>query len=222
VDSSRPLRADAARNADRILRAARETYASSGPDASLDDIARRAGVGSRTLYRRFPTKGELVRALLDKSIAEDIAPAIEQALADENPMNGLKTVMAAAMSLAARDYNILLAARSTGALNAQVYTPFYESLALLTRRAQDAGLVRRDLAADDLPRIMLMLISVLWTMDPRSDGWRRYLALMLDSLSPTPQRNPLPSNVAPLQVPPPGGWPTPQEDGFGHTSPASH
>ncbi len=74
----RPLRADAARNAERILRAAREVYAELGPDAQMEVIASRAGVGERTLYRRFPTKGDLVRAVLDQSIAENLSPAIEK------------------------------------------------------------------------------------------------------------------------------------------------
>ena len=77
--SDRPLRADAARNAERILRAARETYGELGPDAPIEAIARRAEVGERTLYRRFPTKGELIRAALDQSIEEDLMPAINEA-----------------------------------------------------------------------------------------------------------------------------------------------
>ena len=58
----RPLRADAARNVERILRAAREVYSELGPDAPVEAVARRAGVGERTLYRRFPAKADLVRA----------------------------------------------------------------------------------------------------------------------------------------------------------------
>ena len=72
--ADRPLRADAARNAERILRAAREVYGELGPDAPIEAIARRAGVGERTLYRRFPTKGDLISAALDQSIAEDLTP----------------------------------------------------------------------------------------------------------------------------------------------------
>jgi len=72
----RPLRADAARNAERILRAARTVYAELGPDAPVEAVARRAGVGERTLYRRFPAKADLVRAALDQSIAEHLMPAM--------------------------------------------------------------------------------------------------------------------------------------------------
>jgi len=97
------LRSDAARNADRILRAAREVYAAAGPDAAVDAIARRAGVGERTLYRRFPSKGELIRAALDQSIADNLSPALEQARRRANPLQGLTHLIEAAISLGARN-----------------------------------------------------------------------------------------------------------------------
>jgi AcrR family transcriptional regulator len=200
------LRADAARNAERIVRAAREVYARSGPDAPLAEIARHAGVGARTLYRRFPSKAELVRAALEQSIVEDIAPAIEQAMEDSDPLRGLAAVMEAAVSMAAREHNTLAAARSAGALTSEVNAPFYESLGLLAHRAQQAGLIRHDIVTADLPRIMTMLVSVLWTMDPDHDDWRRYLALVLDALSPVGAR-PLPAEAPPLRVSRPGSWP---------------
>ena len=105
--ADRPLRADAARNAERILRAAREVYGELGPDAPIEAIARRAGVGERTLYRRFPTKGDLVRAALDQSIAEDLSRRIEQARRAEDPLRGLAQLIEAAISLGAREHNIL-------------------------------------------------------------------------------------------------------------------
>jgi hypothetical protein len=72
--------------------------------------------------------------------------------------------------------------------------PFYESLILLAGRAQDAGLLRADLVPADLPRIMGMLTSTLWTMNPRADGWRRYLAIIFEGLAPTATQ-PLPPAV---------------------------
>jgi AcrR family transcriptional regulator len=194
--ADRPLRADAARNADRIVRAAREVYAELGPDAPMDAIARRAGVGERTLYRRFPTKGELARAVIDQSIAENLSPVIERARKRNNPLRGLADLIEAAMALGAREHNVLVVARKAGSLT-DVSTQLDETLADLTRRAQDAGLVRPDVVADDLPRINAMLNSVLWTMDPSSDGWRRYVALILDALTTTKPRR-LPPAV-PLQ-----------------------
>ncbi len=202
--TDRPLRADAARNAERIVRAAREIYAEFGPDAPMDAIARRAGVGERTLYRRFPTKGELARAVIDDSIAENLSPVIERARRNRNPLRGLTDLIEAAIALGAREHNVLTVARKEGSLT-DVSTKLDETLADLTRRAQQAGLVRADLVADDLPRIIAMLNSVLTTMDPASDGWRRYVLLMLDAISTsTPRR--LPSAVA-IQYQPLGDWP---------------
>ena len=188
------VRADAARNAERILRAAREVYAEVGPDAPMELVASRAQVGERTLYRRFPTKGDLVRAVLDQSIAENLTPAIEKAIRNRDPLRGLTDLIEAAISLGAREHNILAAARKADALD-NVSVQLDQALYALTRRAQDAGLIRADLVPEDLPRIIAMLNSVLWAMDPASDGWRRYVALMLDALTTTTPRM-LPPAVA--------------------------
>ncbi len=204
--ADRPLRADAARNAERILRAAREVYGELGPDAPIEAIARRAGVGERTLYRRFPTKGDLVRAALDQSIAEDLSPVIARARASEDPLRGLTGLIEAATSLGAREHNILAAARKAGSLTADVSTELNDALSDLMRRAQKAGLVRKDLVPDDLPRIVIMLNSVLWTMDLSSDGWRRYVALMLDGII-TDKRRPLPRATPLRYAPVSSGWP---------------
>ncbi|WP_158847683.1 TetR/AcrR family transcriptional regulator [Saccharothrix deserti] len=184
TETERHLRADAARNAERILRAAREVYADVGPEAPLDEIARRAGVGTRTLYRRFPNKEELVRAVLEQSFAEDLTPAIERALNDDDPRNGLVTLLEAMLSMVDRDRNTLAAANNSGALTTEISAPLLDSLTLLTRRGQQAGLIRADLVPEDTHRILGMLVSVLWSTAPRADGWRRYVALVLDALSP--------------------------------------
>src|SRR4051794_39871605 len=80
----RPLRADAARNRARVLDAARAAFAEGGLDVGVEEIARRAGVGKGTLYRRFPTKEALVRAIFD-DILEEIARLVEEADAEPDP-----------------------------------------------------------------------------------------------------------------------------------------
>jgi len=196
--ADRPLRADAARNADRILRAAREIYDELGPDAPVEAVARRAGVGERTLYRRFPTKAELLRAALDQCIAEDLTPTIEAARGADDPLRGLAQLVDAAISLGAREHNLLTAARRAGSLTSDISTTLDEALGELARRGQQAGVIRADLVADDLPRMIAMLYSVLWTMDSGSDGWRRYVALLLDAIS-VKNRRQLPP-AAPLRL----------------------
>jgi AcrR family transcriptional regulator len=202
----RRLRADAARNVERILRAARDVYAELGPDAPAEAVARSAGVGERTLYRRFPTKADLVRAALDQSIAEDLTPVIAEARRADDPLRGLSQLIEAAISLGAREHHLLNAAHRTGSLTPDISHSLDEALNELVGRGQQAGRVRADLVADDLPRLIAMLYSVLSTMDSGSDGWRRYVALVLDAIS-TSERQPLPPAAAFRYSLQPNSWP---------------
>jgi|ERR1700724_307869 len=200
----RHLRADAARNAERILRAARAVYGELGPDAPVEAVARRAGVGERTLYRRFPAKADLVRAALDQSIAEELTPAIEDARRADDPLCGLNQLIEAAIGLGAREHHLLTAAHRAGSLTADISESLNQALHELVCRGQRAGLIRADLVADDLPRLIAMLYAVLPTMDSDSDGWRRYVALILDAISVT-ERKPLPAGAA-WRISEPSSW----------------
>lgn len=202
----RPLRADAARNVERILRAAREVYGELGPDAPVEAVARHAGVGERTLYRRFPTKADLVRAALDQSIAENLTPVITKARRASDPLRGLTQLIEAAISLGAREHNLLAAAHRAGSLTSDVSVSLNEALGDLVREGQRVGRVRADLVADDLPRLIAMLYSVLSTMDSDSDGWRRYVALIVDAISIN-ERRPLPPATALRYASGPDSWP---------------
>lgn len=202
----RPLRADAARNVERILRAAREVYGESGPDAPVEAVARRAGVGERTLYRRFPAKADLVRAALDQSIAEDLTPVIDKARRANDPLRGLTRLIEAAIALGAREHNLLTAAHRSGSLSSDISVSLNEALGDLVREGQRVGQIRPDLVADDLPRLVAMLYSVLSTMESGSDGWRRYVALVVDAIS-VDERGPLPPPVALRYVVGPNSWP---------------
>jgi AcrR family transcriptional regulator len=192
TEPDRQLRADAVRNIERILRAARAVFADLGPEAQLEEIARRAEVGIRTLYRHFPHKEDLVRGALGQAISEDLTPAIERALGDGNPLRGLTGLIEATLSMVDRERSTLAAATNSGALTADIAAPLLDSLTELTHRAQHAGLVRADLTPQDLHRILGMLTNVLWGMAPGSDGWRRYVVLVLDALSPN-GASPLPA-----------------------------
>ncbi|BBX43331.1 TetR/AcrR family transcriptional regulator [Mycobacterium simiae] len=202
----RPLRADAARNVERLLRAAREVYGDIGPDAPVEAVARRAGVGERTLYRRFPTKADLVRAALDQSIAEDLTPVIESARAATDPLDGLTQLIEAAISLGAREHNLLTAARRAGSLTSDISVSLNTALGELAREGQRLGTIRPDLVTDDLPRLVAMLFSVLSTMDADSGGWRRYVALIVDAIS-VGERQSLPPAAALRYTVGPNTWP---------------
>jgi hypothetical protein len=122
-----------------------------------------------------------------------------------DPLQGLAQLIDAAISLGAREHNLLTAARRAGSLTPDVSTALYDALNDLARRGQQAGVVRADLASADLPRMVAMLHSVLWTMDSGSDGWRRYVALMLDAISVDHRRS-LPPAAALRFAPAPGSW----------------
>jgi hypothetical protein len=121
-------------------------------------------------------------------------PAIEQALGDDNPFAGLVGLIAATLSMVARERNTVAAATNSGALTAEIAAPLLDSLTRLTQRAQEAGLLRADLTPEDMHRILGMLTSVLWGMELGSDGWRRYVTLILDALAgagPLPPAEPI-------------------------------
>jgi hypothetical protein len=123
-----------------------------------------------------------------------------------DPLQSLAQLIDAAISLGAREHNLLTAARRAGSLTSDVTTELYAALKELVDRGQRAGVVRPDLVAADLPRMIAMLHNVLWTMDSGSDGWRRYVALMLDAISAGDRRT-LPPVAALHFVPESGNWP---------------
>ena len=206
VEDRPTLRADAARNVERILRAAREVYGEIGPDAPVEAVARRAGVGERTLYRRFPTKGRTgpgrpgSKHRRGAHSGDRGAPA-----AADDPLRGLTQLIEAAITLGAREHNLLIAARRAGSLTPDISDALDEALGELVQRGQQAGRIRADLVADDLPRLIAMLYSVLSTMDSASDGWRRYVALIIDAIS-NDERQPLPPAPAFYYAPEPNVW----------------
>lgn len=101
----RPLRRDAERNRQRILRAASEVFTERGLEVSLDEVARHAGVGVGTVYRRFRTKEDLVEALFVDRI-EEVAALAEKAAQDPDPWSGLASFMAEAADLLAGDLGL--------------------------------------------------------------------------------------------------------------------
>jgi AcrR family transcriptional regulator len=182
--SSRGPRTDARRNAERIVRAAAEVFSAAGTGASLEEIARRAGVGAATLYRHFATKEDLVRAVLEQAFAEQVEPVLERALDDGgNAGVGLVRVIDAALEMAAANRNALAAVKGPQRIPLDLAPSFFRRLAEVLSRAQREGTVRGDLQAADLPRLVAMLITAMW-FDESGEEWRRYLSLLEDALAP--------------------------------------
>ena len=182
--SARPLRSDAARNQERILDAAREIFGELGPEAPLEAVARRAGVGIRTLFRRFPRKEHLIRAVIAQSLDAHVTPALEKASDLEDPRQGLVSALESVLETVARERSTLAAAEATGALTDELISPVLAPIAQLTQRAQADGLLRADLTEADVPRLLGMLTSAILGAPAGSEGWRRYLALILDAFDP--------------------------------------
>ncbi|ATE54466.1 TetR/AcrR family transcriptional regulator [Actinosynnema pretiosum] len=185
AEPDRRPRADAARNIEHILCAAREVFARVGPDAPLDEVAKHAGVGVRTLHRHFPRKEDLVRATLDRALTPDFAHAITRANSTPNPLQALTALIEETLTLVDRERPTLAAASNPSALTSAIAEPLLDTLTELTEKAQRATLIRPDLTPHDVHRLLGMLTSVLWGMAPGDQGWRRYLVLLLDALSPT-------------------------------------
>ncbi len=141
------LRADAQRNLDRLLGAATECFAEQGVDASVDEIARRAGVGHGTVFRRFPTKDALLAAVLAGHMRE-LATAAEAACAERDAGTAFDRFVREAADAYARNHALIEAMKRCQ------MTPEVDALvaavARLLRRAQVAGAVRKNVTAEDV------------------------------------------------------------------------
>jgi AcrR family transcriptional regulator len=183
--AERPLRKDAERNRRRILDAAREVFAERGLDAGLDHIARHAGLGVGTVYRRFPDKARLIDALFEERIAS-IAALAEEAAGHEDPWEGLVFFFERSLAEQAADRG-LKQLLLTGASGCAQVSAGRERIApplhALVARAHAAGVLREGVTAQDIPMITLMLGSLMdASREAAPDAWRRYLELLLGSL----------------------------------------
>jgi AcrR family transcriptional regulator len=185
----RPLRADAARNRARVLDAARTAFAEAGLDVGVEEIARRAGVGKGTLYRRFPTKEALVRAIFE-DILEELDRIVENADAEPDAWQAFTTYLSATARMQASNqgfYDVVAQRLGAAALTDEQRLRVIKTTARMLKRGQDANVVRQDLVPED---VQLMLRMVGATTRPAMDGspmddhWPRYLGLLLDAIRP--------------------------------------
>jgi AcrR family transcriptional regulator len=184
---ARPLRKDAERNRQRILRAAAEVFTERGLEATLDDVAHHAGVGVGTVYRRFSDKASLADALFEHRI-DLLADLAEHAHGAPDAWEGLVSFMERAAEMMAGDRGLrqmLMFAANGHDRVAYARNRMRPAVGRLVERAQAAGQVRGDLAATDIPVIEFMLsVTAEYAREVRPELWRRYLALWLDALQP--------------------------------------
>ena len=178
--SARKPRSDAQRNRERILEVARQAFSRSGANASLDDIAKKAGVGPGTLYRHFPTREELLAAVYRAEI-EKLAAA-EQKFAEElPPIEALRAWLLLFVDYIAKKQVI------APALNALLgdpkkvfeasYSRIWEAIRALVKRAIETGDIRKDLDPIDLLRALIGVASVATSPD-----WQQSARRLVDIL----------------------------------------
>ena len=195
--SPRALRSDAERNRRLVLEAATQAFAQEGLDVGMAEIARRAGVGNATVFRRFPSKDALIEAIVDEKIAELLAAA-ERAAEIEDPWDSLVDMLEKTAALQARDHGFFQATEEFMLRHPDLlrrHRPVFEAVDRLVVRAQAAGVVRDDVTTLDLLGLVKgSVVCLPPSRDLRDDGWRRYLSIVLDALRP--------EAATPLSVPP--------------------
>ncbi|WP_425826300.1 TetR/AcrR family transcriptional regulator [Streptomyces fractus] len=182
---ARPLRADAERNRQRLIAAAREVFAQRGLEVTLDDIAHHAGVGVGTAYRRFANREELVESVLENEVRRMLDEA-EEALTHQDAWEALVhfflgSAQAFADNRGLRD--VLLHSAHGRTRVAAVRERLTPAVSALITRAQRDGRLRDDIEPTDFPLIQLMLGAVTQaSRDVAPELWKRYVILLLDGL----------------------------------------
>ncbi len=183
--STKALRRDAEENRKRLLRAAWEVFAEIGPEAGVEEIARRAGVGMGTLYRRFPTKEALVLALND-ALMEELMDSTRRTLAEESGGAGLEEYLWFSGKVMSAHHGCLSRLWQG---NLPGTDPRREELWTMVRklleRAQEAGTVREDLTLTDVYLTVLALRGLVEdTAAIAPEAWRRFLEVQLAGFRP--------------------------------------
>jgi AcrR family transcriptional regulator len=176
----RVLRADARRNRERILKAARAVFADKGRHTQIDDVAKRAKVGVGTVYRHFPTKDALLDALVLERF-EEIAGYALEALEREDAWDGFCELIWRAAERNAADLGFCEAMASTDKSAVVEKVGLMRSTEQLIERAKAQGRMRADATQADVP-MMMVGASAVMQLRKAPEAWRRHLTLMLDGL----------------------------------------
>ena len=188
-------RADATRNREAVLVAAREGFAEIGLECGMDEVARRAGLGVGTVYRHFPNKELLIQALIEDHFAS-LAARAAQALEEDDPWEAFCELMRWTARLGARDRGLaeVLGHRPQQGQAAAVGTGLVEATATLIANAQASGKMRKDAIVEDVPTMVCGLGGATGAPPESFPGqnWERLLEIILDGLRATAEQRPLP------------------------------
>lgn len=191
------LRRDAVRNREAVLSAARSLFAEHGTDVALEDVARRAGVGIATLYRRFPDRAALVRAAFEPKM-HAYAAAVERAAADPDPWNGFAAYVHTVCQMQADDAGFADVVTSSFPSTAELDRELRAATAGLhdvIERAKVTGHLRPDFVVEDLVVLLMANAGVVNATSAHAPGaWQRFAAYMLDAFR-APARTELPAPV---------------------------
>jgi AcrR family transcriptional regulator len=191
----RALRADARRNREAIINAAKRLFADDGLDAQMPDVAKAAKVGVGTVYRHFPTKEDLIAALATDRF-ERLAEKAREGVAAEDPWKGLCEFIRFSAQIQADDRGLCEVMGSRPEVMADAaYTVGLEQLcAKLVRRAQHSGALRKDLDWEDIPMIACSLGRIAPAeQGPAMGRWPRLVEIIIDGLrAPGSSRLPKP------------------------------
>lgn len=183
-DPARPMRADARRNYERLVAAARDVFNQQGGDASMDAIAKEAGVGVGTLYRHFPKRIDVVEAVY-KTDVDGLQVTAQEVVATLEPWPALVAWLEAFVQYASTKRNFLTelheAFEKSPELRVESRDRIVGALSTVLDRAQQAGVVRNDI---DGPDLMQLLGSMCMSVTLTKDQSKRLLLMILDGLRP--------------------------------------
>jgi AcrR family transcriptional regulator len=184
VQVQRALRADARRNREAVIAAAKKLFAEEGLDAQMPDVAKHANVGVGTVYRHFPTKDDLIAALVAERF-ERLAQKASEGLLAEDAWEGMADFIRFSAQLQADDRGLceVMGSRPEVMDAAAHAAGLPELCEGLVERAQRSGQLRRDLTWEDIPMIACGLGRITQaTVGPASGRWPRLLEIILDGL----------------------------------------
>jgi AcrR family transcriptional regulator len=182
--ADRALRADARRNREAVLGAAKELFADQGLDAQMPEVAKAAGVGVGTVYRHFPTKDDLITALVAERF-ERLAEKAREGLETEDAWDGISDFLRFSAQIQADDRGLceVMGSRPELMDGAARVVGLPELCDRLVKRAQRSGQLRRDLAWEDVPMIACGLGGIAQAaVGPGAGRWPRLVEIILDGL----------------------------------------